>query len=201
MKLFCIALVALTLGTFTTSCSDDKPAKTEVEAPVVPTVDPHGLKMAFYESDSLNEKFTYLKEQDSLLKKKQEKFEKEIMGRQRSLEQKYNELVMNQQKMLMSASDLEKMKMALERQQASLQNYQQTEGGKLQEEAIEMQTVLQNKVTEFAKRYCEKYKLDMLIMHAQGGQFTYYNPKMDVTKSFIEFVNAEQAKMDKSTGE
>jgi Skp family chaperone for outer membrane proteins len=200
MKLFCIALVALTLGTFTTSCSDDKPKK-EVEAPVVPTVDPQGLKMAFYESDSLNEKFTYLKQQDSIMKKKQEKFEKEIMGRQRSLEQNYNTLVVNQQKMLMSAADLEKMKMNLERQQMSLQNYQQTEGGKLQEEAIEMQTVLQNKVTEFAKRYCEKYKLDMLIMHAPGGQFTYHNPKMDVTKSFIEFVNAEQAKMEKSTGE
>jgi Skp family chaperone for outer membrane proteins len=199
MKFICIALIGLSLGAAVTACSDEKKDK-EPKAPEVPTVDPKGLKMAFYNSDSLNTGFTYLKEQDSILKKKQEKFEKDIMGRQRSLEQQYNRLVESQQKMLVPAAELEQMKTNLERQQMSLQNYQQAEGGKLQEEAIEMQTVLQNKVSEFAKRYCEKYGLDMLIMHAPGGQFTYYNPKMDVTGSFIDFVNAEQKKLEKDMG-
>lgn len=199
MKFACIALIALSLGAAVTACSEDKKEK-EVKAPEVPTVDPKGLKMAFYNSDSLNTGFTYLKEQDSILKRKQEKFEKDVLGRRRSLEGQYNRLIEAQQKMLVSAAELENMKMNFERQQMSLQNYEQKEGTKLQEEAIEMQTVLQNKVSEFAKRYCEKYKLDMLIMHAPGGQFTYYNPKMDVTESFIDFVNAEQEKMQKDLG-
>jgi Skp family chaperone for outer membrane proteins len=195
MKLIYIALTGLTFAAVLTACSEETKKEKEVEAPSVPTVDPQGLKIAFYESDSLNEGFTFLKTQDSLLKKKQEKFQKDLESRQRNLEAKYNQLVEGEQKMIYTAAELQSKKMEFERQSQSLQMFQQNEGTKLQEEAMEMQKVLQNKVAEFSKRYCEKYKIDMLIMHGEGGQFSYYNPKMDVTKSFIEFVNAEQKKL------
>lgn len=195
MKLIYIALIGLTSAAVLTACSEETKKDKEVEAPSVPTVDPQGLKIAFYESDSLNEGFTFLKTQDSLLKIKQEKFQKDLESRQRNLEAKYNQLVEGEQKMLYTAAELQNKKTEFERQSQSLQMYQQNEGTKLQEEAMEMQKVLQNKVSEFSKRYCEKYKIDMLIMHGEGGQFSYYNPKMDVTKSFIEFVNAEQKKL------
>ncbi len=195
MKLIYIALIGLTFTAVFTACSDDTKKEKEVEAPSVPTVDPQGLKIAFYESDSLNEGFTFLKTQDSILKKKQEKFQKDLESRQRSLEAMYNRLVEGEQKMLYTAAELQNKKMEFERQSNSLQAFQQNEGTKLQEEAMEMQKVLQNKVDEFSKRYCEKYKIDMLIMHGEGGQFSYYNPKMDVTRSFIDFVNAEQKKL------
>lgn len=199
MKLIYIAILGLSLGTALVACSGDKKAK-ETKAPDVPTVDPQGLKIAFYNSDSLNEGFTYLKEQDSVLKKKQEKFQKEYQSRENNLRALYTKMVEGEQKMLYSAQDLKSMGEQYKRQEQSLMNFQQTEGGKLQEEAAEMQTVLNNRIQEFAKKYCEKYKLDMLIIHAPGGQFTYYNPKMDVTDSFIEFVNAQQAEMDKDLG-
>jgi outer membrane protein len=195
MKLIYIALIGLTTAAVFTACSEEKKTDKEVEAPSVPTVDPQGLKIAFYESDSLNEGFTFLKTQDSLLKIKQEKFQRDLESRQRNLEAKYNALVEGEQKMLYTAAELQNKKTEFERQSQSLQLYQQNEGTKLQDEAMEMQKVLQNKVSEFSKRYCEKYKIDMLIMHGEGGQFSYYNPKMDVTKSFIEFVNAEQKKL------
>jgi len=195
MKLIYIALIGLTSAAVFTACSEEKKKDKEVEAPSVPTVDPQGLKIAFYESDSLNEGFTFLKTQDSLLKKKQEKFQRDLESRQRNLETKYNALVEGEQKMLYTAAELQSKKTEFERQSQSLQMFQQNEGTKLQDEAMEMQKVLQNKVSEFSKRYCEKYKIDMLIMHGEGGQFSYYNPKMDVTKSFIEFVNAEQKKL------
>ncbi|MBI3239043.1 MAG: OmpH family outer membrane protein [Flavobacteriia bacterium] len=195
MKLIYIALIGLTSAAVFTACSEEKKTDKEVEAPSIPTVDPQGLKIAFYESDSLNEGFTFLKTQDSLLKIKQEKFQRDLESRQRNLEAKYNALVEGEQKMLYTAAELQSKKTEFERQSQSLQLYQQNEGTKLQDEAMEMQKVLQNKVSEFSKRYCEKYKIDMLIMHGEGGQFSYYNPKMDVTKSFIEFVNAEQKKL------
>lgn len=199
MKLIYIAILGLSLGTALVACSGDKKAK-ETKAPDVPTVDPQGLKIAFYNSDSLNEGFTYLKEQDSVLKKKQEKFQKEYQSRENNLRALYTRMVEGERNMTYIAQDLKAMGEQYKRQEQSLMNFQQTEGGKLQEEAAEMQTVLNNRIQEFAKKYCEKYKLDMLIIHAPGGQFTYYNPKMDVTDSFIEFVNAQQAEMDKDLG-
>lgn len=195
MKLIWIAFFGLSLGIAVVSCSGGK-KETTTKAPEVPTVDPQGLKIAFYNSDSLNEGFTYLKEQDALLKKKQEKFQKEAAARENQLRSLYTKMVEGEQKMLYSAQDLKTMGESYKRQEMSLMNFQQTEGAKLQEEAAEMQTVLNNRVQLFAKKYCEKYKLDMLLMHAPGGQFTYYNPKMDVTASFIEFVNEQQKQMD-----
>jgi Skp family chaperone for outer membrane proteins len=201
MKLIYSALIGLSIATTIVSCSGQEKKDQDPKAPEVPTVDPQGLKMAFYNSDSLNSGFDYLKKQDSLIKIKQERFQKEYQTRENSLRQFYQRMVNAQEKMLVSSDELKKMGEQYQRQEQSLMNYQQTEGGKLQEEAAEMQTVLNNRVSEFAKRYCEKYKLDILMMHAPGGQFTYYNPKMDVTESFIEFVNAEQKKMDKDLGQ
>ena len=189
------ALTGLLMTAVLTNCSDDKKEDTKVEAPEVPTVDPKGLKIAFYYSDSLNEGFSFLKEQDSILKKKQEKFEKELQSRQGNIQRKYADFEAAQKAMILSGAEMQKKQVELERLSQSLQNYQQNEGAKLQQEAMEMQEVLQNKVNEFSKRYCEKYKLDMLLMQSPGGQFTYITPKMNVTKSFIEFVNAEQAKL------
>ena len=188
-------MVGLTLAAVVTSCSDDTKKEKEVEAPSVPTVDPQGLKIAFYESDSLNEGYIFLKTQDSLLKKKQEKFEKDIASRQRSLQSSYETFMKNEKEGVYIAADVQRKQAELERQSQSLQMFQQNEGAKLQEEAIEMQKVLQNKINKFSKMYCEKYKIDMLIMHGEGGQVSYYNPKMDVTKSFIQFVNSEEKKL------
>lgn len=199
MKLIYIALIGLSLGASLTACSGDKKTE-ETKAPEVPTVDPKGLKIAFYQSDSLNTGFDYLREQDSLLTIKQTRFQKEFEGRQRSLQALGERIVSDREKQIITGIDLQKMEEQYKRQESSLMNYQQTEGTKLQQEAAEMQTVLANKVQEFAKKYCEKYHIDMLVMHAPGGQFTYYNPNMDVTQSFIEFVNAEQRAMDKDMG-
>ena len=195
MKLIYFALAGLTFTAVLTACSEETKKEKEVEAPSVPTVDPQGLKMAFYESDSLNEGFVFLKTQDSILKKKQEKFEKDMASRQRNLQKSYETFMKNEQAGVYIAADVQKKQAELERQSQSLQMFQQSEAAKLQEEAMEMQKVLQNKIDKFAKMYCEKYKIDILIMHGEGGQVSYYNPKMDVTKSFIEFVNAEDKKL------
>lgn len=198
MKLIYTVMIGLSVAAGVAACSGEEKKTTEEKAPEVPVVDPQGLKIAFYNSDSLNAGYSYLKEQDSILKKRQEKFEKDVAARQTKLQNMYKTLVEAEQKMLYTAAEMQQKQQEFQRLQLSLENYQQTEGGKLQNDAMEMQTVLQNKMTEFSKKYCEKYKIDMLIMHAPGGQFSYYNPKMDVTESFIDFVNAEQGKMSKS---
>lgn len=153
------------------------------------------LKIAFYNSDSLNAGYKYLVEQDAKLMAKQQLFEKEIAASQKDLQVMYEMLLDAEQKMLYTASEMQMKQQDFQQRAQSLENYQQTEGTKLQQEAIEIQTVLQNRITEFGKRFCEKNGIDLLIMHAPGGQFTFITPKLDVTKAFVSFVNAEQAKM------
>ncbi len=199
MKYVYIALLGLGIGTVVISCSEDKKKKEE-NAPNVPVVDPNGLKIAFYNTDSLIKNYTYYHEQDSILKVKQTKFEKDLMARQRDLEDLNRRLIEHQQKMDITAADLAAIEKNLRRKTEQAQNYQQTEGSKLQNEAMEIQTVIAKKLEEASKKYCEKYKIDILLVHGQGGQIGYIKPNMDVTESFVDFLNAEQDKLNEDMG-
>lgn len=115
--------------------------------------------------------------------------------RQQSLQDMYLMLLDAEQKMLYSATEMQQKQLEFQKLTQSLESYQQTEGEKLQQDAMDMQTLLQSRLDEFAKRFCEKNGIDLLIMHAPDGQFTFITPKLDVTEAFVAFVNAEQAKL------
>jgi outer membrane protein len=193
------ALAVVSLHVALSACSENK-KKPETKVPDVPTVNADGLKIAFYNSDSLALQYTYLVEQDSLIKIKQKKFEAELMSRDRNLQNLAQEMNKRQQNMTASGAELQQMQNQLQRKQQDAQMYQQSEGTKLQNEAAEIQTVIAKKIEEASKLYCEKYKIDILLVHGQGGQFAYIKPTMDVTESFIQFVNDEQDKLNKKIG-
>ena len=45
--------------------------------------------------------------------------------------------------------------------------------------------------------YCEKHHIDILLMHGDGGQINYIHPNMDVTAEFVNFLNENQAQIEK----
>jgi Skp family chaperone for outer membrane proteins len=53
-------------------------------------------------------------------------------------------------------------------------------------------TAINNKVKSFGRKFSEANGIDLLLGYADGGQINYVNPSMDVTRSFIEFLNNEQ---------
>lgn len=197
MKIEIIALLGLIV---LSACGGENKKATEEKAPMVQARNTNGLKIAFYYSDSLNNGYDYLREQDSLLKLKQAKFEKELMSRQRGLEELGQRIEMNRQKQVMTAVEIQQMEQQFLRKQQDAGAYQQSEGGRLEQEASEILTVISKKVEEAGKEYCKKYGIDMLLIHGQGGQINFINSAMDVTDSFIEFVNLKQKEMDKDLG-
>jgi outer membrane protein len=182
------------------ACGDDKKAAKEVTPPTVESVNPGSLKIAFYNMDSLTVNYSYLQEQDSAMKIKQSKFEANLMNRQRSMEALVKQMETAREKLTATPEEFARMERNLQMKQQDGQMYQQTEGMKLQKEAAEIQEAIARKMIEFSRLYCEKYNIDMLLVHGAGGQFGYIKPSMDVTKSFTEFVNAEQAKLNDAMG-
>lgn len=185
------------------SCGEDKKSddvKTET-APVVQTIDTKGLKIAYYQMDSLKNDFTYYKKEEERINKKSKMYENTLMSRQKALmglNQKY------QQRLQSGSADpaeLTKLEENLQRQDRQLQVYQQEEGMKIQEEANTALTALSKKIDVAAEKYCKKYGIDILLTHGAGGQISFINKKMDVTKSFIEFLNKEQSDLEKDMGE
>jgi len=80
--------------------------------------------------------------------------------------------------------------------EADIVQYQQREGAKLEAEVMKKLTAINNKVKSFGKKFSEANGIDLLMGYADGGQINYVNQSMDVTRSFIEYLNKEQKSIE-----
>lgn len=201
MKLFQIAAFSLVIGATVLSCSESKKEQFKAEkAPSVPTVNPKGLKIAYYYSDSLKTGFRYFKNEDDRLTKKGKAFENELMARQRALEGLQARFQERYQQGTASPEEMMSLENEIKRKNQQLLQYQQNQGGALEKETSESLTALSKKIEAAGKKYCEKYGIDMLLIHGQGGQINFINEKMNVTQSFVDFLNHEQEQLEKDMG-
>ena len=183
-----IALVSLA------SCGDSEKVDTTSAdtASKVESRDGNGLKIAFYNQDSLQIHFKYFREQDSIITKKQLAYQNEIQRRSQDLQNyiiKYEERAKAN---LLSQNEAMQMQQAAQQKEQAIMQFQQTEGARIEEETYNKMEVIGNKIEFFANQYSEENGIDLLLVHARGGQFKYIHSSMDVTKEFTEYLNQHQ---------
>jgi outer membrane protein len=190
-----LVLFASIFGFIVLGCSDNKPKPSTT--PTVDKRDMKGLKIAYYNSDTLKEQFVFFKEQDSLMTSKQKAFESELQRKQQEFEAfiSKNEGMMKQG--LLSENEQAALSQKAQAMQKQIMDYQQNQGQALEKEAIDKMTVIGNKVEKFAKEFSQKNKIDVLLIHGKGGQIGYIDTSMDVTKEFVNYLNEKQAEIAK----
>ena len=138
-----------------------------------------------------------LKTKRRLLLRKQKAFEAEIQRRSneyQSFIQRNNERLQSGQ---LSEFDAQQIQQKAQKMEASLMQYQQNEGAKLEKESFDKSTAINKKIEAFGKEFSEKNGIDLLLMHGPGGQINFVNPSMDVTTEFVNFLNEKQAEIEK----
>lgn len=179
------------------SCGSKETKPTKDSTPKVVQRDMKGLVIAYYSNDSIKEKFEYYKKEDALVTKKQKAFQAEIQRRtneyQRYLERKDQEARGG----LLSQNEIAQAQQKAQQMESVIMQYQQTEGARLEEETVKRLEGINKKIEALGKKYCEKHKIDILLIHGDGGQLNYINPSMDVTTEFINFLNENQAQIEK----
>lgn len=197
-SIYAITLLVAASLTFVACKGETK--KVENTVPNVPTVRANGLKIAFYNQDSLTKYFEYYVEMDSMMKSKQLRFQGELQKREKAL-QGY---VMKNEELAkagsLSAFEIQSIQEEAQRRQQALMQYQESEGMKLEKETGELLSVISKKIEQAGKKYSQKHGLDILMMHGAAGQFVYVNPTMDVTKEFIAYLNQHQAEIEADMG-
>lgn len=179
------------------SCGDSKKESNESTTPKVEVKNVGDLKIAFYNQDSLKVHFDYFREQDSILTKKQLAFQNEAQRRTTELQ---NYLVKNDERArsgLLSQNEIAQIQQVAQQKESALMQFQQTEGAKLEEEAYNKQEAIGNKIKLFGKKYSEENGIDILMIHADGGQINFINSAMDVTKEFTAYLNQQQKALEK----
>ena len=177
------------------SCSNESEKETElVSSAPVNTLekDTSGLVIAFYFNDSLKEGFTYYKNIDEDVSRKNLAFQNELKRKTNNLETFVSKKGAEAQQGLLSENEILKIQQKAQRMEAELMQYQQQEGAQLEAEVMRKLTDINNKVISFGKKFSEENGIDLLMGYADGGQINYVNPSMDVTRAFIDFLNKEQ---------
>lgn len=195
MKPIALILIAISFSLF--SCQDKPEEDTKASIPKVEKRALGGLVIAYYVNDSIKTKFQYYKEQDALVTKKQKVFQAELQRRNKELE---NYVQRNDEKArsgLLSQNEIAQIQQKAQQMEQSLVQFQQVQGAKIEEETMTKLEAISKKIEVLGKQYCEKHKIDILLIHGEGGQLNYINSSMDITNEFIIFLNDKQSKIEK----
>ncbi len=177
------------------SCNNKKEKSNTV--PKVESRNLDGIKIVYYSNDSIKLNFLYYKEQDAIVTKKQKAFQAELERRTNELQQYIERNTEKQMNGLLSENEVVQIQQKAQQMEQSAMEYQQVQGAKLEEETMVKLEEISKKIEVLGKKYCELHKIDLMLIHGDGGQLNYINPSMDVTKEFIAFLNENQASIEK----
>lgn len=195
MKSLIVSASILGISLFT-SCGD-KPAPKKDTTPKVAVRSLGGLKIAYYSNDSIKANFAYFVKEEGIIKKKQKAFESEVERRTKAYEAFITKKDAEARGGLLSQNEIAQVQQRAQEMQNQIMQYQQTEGAKIEELAMKSLETVNKKIEALGKKYCEKHQIDILLMHGPGGQINYINDRMDVTTEFVNFLNENQAQIEK----
>jgi outer membrane protein len=191
--IFSASLLGITLFA---SCGE-KPAPKKDTTPKVEVRSLGGLKIAYYSNDSIKANFAFFVKEEGIIKKKQKAFESEVERRTKAYEAFITKKDAEARGGLLSQNEITQVQQRAQEMQNQIMQYQQTEGAKIEELAMKSLETVNKKIEALGKKYCEKHQIDILLMHGAGGQINYINERMDVTTEFVNFLNENQAQIEK----
>jgi outer membrane protein len=185
------------LGIILFASCGEKPAVKKDTTPKVAVRSLGGLKIAYYSNDSIKTNFDYFVKEEGIIKKKQKAFESEVERRTKAYEAFITKKDAEARGGLLSQNEIAQVQQRAQEMQNQIMQYQQTEGAKIEELAMKSLETVNKKIEALGKKYCEKHQIDILLMHGEGGQINYINSRMDVTSEFVNFLNENQAQIEK----
>jgi Skp family chaperone for outer membrane proteins len=191
-KLLTICLSTLLI---TAACGEKSaPKKVENTKPSVPVIRTEGLKIAYYDQDSLKLGYEFFVKMEKISLKKQQTIQAQLINKERDLQNYINTNEQLVQQKQLSDMQIQEAQMEVQRRNQELYQMQQTQGTKLENETVTLLNMLSKKIEDAGKKYCEMHKIDILLVKSTGSQYNYIHPSMNVTKEFIAFLNQNYGK-------
>jgi len=196
MKLILAIGIALILG----ACGEKNDVEKKNTSPQAQkegsAKDMGGMKVAFYNLDSLKTMYNYFREQDSIITIAGLNFQRELETRGNNLQSFITKNEANIQKGLMSQDDIMKIQQQAQQRQEVIMQYQQSVGGDIEKRGYDIMEIIGNRLQEYGGKFSEDKGIDILMVYTKGGQFNYINGSLDVTKEFTDYLNEKQDEME-----
>ncbi len=145
------------------------------------------FKIAYFEMDSIENNYEYLKDVKTQLKAK----ENQLTGQLTSLKNKYMEKVQKyqQEAQTMTQERQGVMQQELMQEQKMIQNKEQAMGGDLQDESFKKMQVVNKKIEDFLKEFNHDKGYSYVLAH-QPGTIYYKDSRYDITSDMLKGLNA-----------
>lgn len=160
-----------------------------------PSTVPSDIKIAYINSDSVLEKYEYLKANRVQLEAKTKKIEAEYRNRAQGLQ---NEITAYQRNVSsMTLGQVKAVEEDLGKKQQNLQMYQQSISQQLMEEEAKLNRELYNRVTKYLQKYAKDKDLHVVLKYDLSSDVLFAGEALDVSADVIQGLNDEY-KQEKS---
>ncbi len=160
-----------------------------------PSSVPSDIKIAYINSDSVLEKYEYLKANRVQLEAKTKKIEQEYRNRAQGLQ---NEITAYQRNVSsMTLGQVKAVEEDLGKKQQNLQMYQQSISQQLMEEEQKLNRELYDRVTKYLQKYARDKDLHVVLKYDLSSDVLFAGEALDVSADVIQGLNDEY-KQEKS---
>lgn len=145
------------------------------------------FKIAYFEMDSIENNYQYLKDVKGELKAK----ENQLTGQLTSLKNKYMDKVKKyqQEAQTMTQEKQGAVQQELMQEQKMIQNKEQAMGGDLQDESFKKMQVVNKTIEDFLKEFNKDKGYAYILAH-QPGTIYYKDSTYDITSEMLKGLNA-----------
>jgi outer membrane protein len=179
---------------FSSASKTHVPEATKVMANNASNAPAGPFKIAYFEMDSIENNYEYLKEVKDELKAK----ENQLSGQLNSMKNRYMQKVnkFQQEAQTMTQERQGAMQQELMQEQKMIQNKEQAMGGDLQDESFKKMQVVNKTIEDFLKNF-NKDKGYSYILAAQPGTIYFKDSSYDITMEMLRGLNGSYKKKDK----
>lgn len=182
------SVLALSIAVSIAACNQNKPADKPAASSTPAAASTGKPEIVFINQDSVVSQYQYIKDMDKRLEAKGKAAQNDVGSRQQAIQREIADYQKNAA--TMSADQRQATEQRLQRKGQEFQQYQQNAGAAVQNDQMNEQTKLYEKLTEFTKSYAKENGYKMVLTFKKGDPTMLYgDPSLDVTADVVKKLN------------
>ena len=161
---------------------------------VAPASAQYGARIAFVESDTLEEKYEWLKQQSEAIQQRITSAESSLANKQQALVKDASALEERARGGNLTQADYEKEMGVLQQRSERIRDEEARLSKSLADEQKKSYDELYAKVEAKLKLLSDQIGYDYILSYKRGGPILLANDSLDITKQVLELLNAESKK-------
>jgi outer membrane protein len=185
------SVLILSIAAGVAACNQNK---SETKPAAAGTAEVSGKQdIVFFNQDSIVSQYEYIKDMDKRLEAKGKAAQNDVNGKEQAFQREVGEY--QKTASTLSADQRTPIEQRLQRKAQELQTYKQNAGAQVQNDQVNEQTKLYEKLVDCTKAYAKEKGYKMVLTFKKGDPTMLYgDPGLDVTADVIKRLNDAYAK-------